>query len=132
MRAPIILSLLLLPCSLVQGQAATGPSSVGYPTVDAALAALKADPKAKIRVESGWTVVSTREANASATWSFTPPGHPAHPSAVKRVVFEKDGAVYLETKALCESTKAACDELLVQFRELERRLKDRIRDATGT
>ena len=103
-------------------------SSIGYSTVAAALEELSSDPRANVREQDGWTIIEVREAEKrSAVWSFTPSDHPAHPCAVKRTVYEENGAVMLRTNALCQGTKKECDRLMEQFRELEQRIREHIR-----
>jgi hypothetical protein len=103
-------------------------SSIGYPSVAAALKDLSSDPRASTRQYDGWTIIEVRETgNRSAIWSFTPSNHPAHPAAVKRTVHEENGAVMLRTSALCQATKSECDRLMEQFRELEQRMREHIR-----
>jgi hypothetical protein len=97
---------------------------IGYPSVAAALAAVRAKPGVKISLQSGWTVIDDRD--ASTFWSFTPPGHPAHPAAVRRILTEKDGAFYLQTRILCQATKSACDKLKADFDDLENKMRERI------
>ena len=88
-------------------------SSIGYATVAEALAALKAKPGVEISNEDGWTII----ADGLALWSFTPEVHPAHPTAVKREVIERDGKVVIEMAVLCQSTKEPCDQLVREFAE---------------
>jgi hypothetical protein len=99
---------------------AQGERGIGYPTVAAALEALKARSDVRISVQGGWTIVDDRPANT--IWSFTPPDHPAHPAAVKRAVVSRDGAIGVNTSALCQASKAACDKLMEEFRELNERM----------
>ena len=111
---------------------AAEPSSIGYPTVAAALEALRKDPQAHFSTQDGWTVVSATENGNPVVWSFTPEGHPAHPAAVKRTaVHEKDGAWTLEMAVLCGGTKPACDKLLEDFKELNERMKESLRGHHG-
>ena len=106
--------------------AAQQPSSgIGYPSVAAALEALKARTDVQIRVEQGWTIVNDKA--AGEFWSFTPPGHPAHPAAVKRTLVEKDGKLTMNMSVLCQAGKAACDKLVAQFRELNEKLSQSMR-----
>jgi hypothetical protein len=71
--------------------------SIGYPSVAAALGALRAKPNVRIATQGGWTIVDDRA--DKSIWSFTPAGHPAYPAAVKRSFVEKDGAIYIEISA---------------------------------
>lgn len=93
---------------------------VGYPTVAAALEALKAKGDVNISVQGGWTIVDDKPANT--IWSFTPSNHPAHPAVVKRALFSRDGRVGIEMTALCQAGKAACDTLMEEFKELNVRM----------
>jgi len=98
-------------------------STIGYPTVDAALEALRKDPHAQFTIQGGWTIVATEENGNHVLWSFTPKGHAAYPAAVKRTVLEKDGAVLIDMKVLCFGTQAACDKLVAEFKGLNERIK---------
>ena len=59
-------------------------------------------------------------------WTFTPPGHPAHPAVVRRTMFEKDGTWYQKMTALCQSDKSSCDKLMEEFRKLNDQMKEYI------
>jgi hypothetical protein len=98
---------------------------IGYSTVAAALEALRARSDVDISVQDGWTIVNDR--SAGTLWSFTPPSHPAHPAAAKRVVVEKNGSVSIEMSGLCEAEKAACDKLMAEFREMNDKIRASIR-----
>lgn len=93
---------------------------VGYPTVAAAMEALRARQDVRISVQGGWTIVD--DPRDGALWSFTPPGHPAHPAVVKRKPVEKDGAMFLQMLALCQAEKAPCDRLISEFEELNNKI----------
>jgi hypothetical protein len=105
-------------------------SDIGYASVREALTALRATPGAQVGEQDGWTIVQARESDKSmALWSFTPPNDPANPSAVKRVVTEKDGSVQIEMHVLCEASKQACDQLVRDFEALNERAKQGFGDA---
>ena len=93
---------------------------VGYPTVSAALEALRARSDVNISVQGGWTIVDDK--SARALWSFTPPNHPAHPAVVRRTVISRDGAIGIDMTALCQASKAACDKLMEDFKGLNARM----------
>ena len=97
-------------------------SNIGYPTVATAYAAVQTKPGIRVSVRDGWTIMEDR---ASMTvWSFTPPGHPAHPSAVRREVRQaKNGTVSIQQSGRCEAAKAACDKLNAEFVELNDRMR---------
>lgn len=100
--------------------AQTSEGSIGYSTVAAALAALKARSDLNVSEQGGWTIVN--DAANKTVWSFTPPGHPAHPTAVKRAVVEKGEAIHIDMSALCQAEKSACDRLMDEFRALNQRM----------
>jgi hypothetical protein len=124
-------AILLLALMTVTGHGAED-SDIGYPSPAAALAALKKNPDAQFSVMDGWTIVSTKENGNLVMWSFTPDGHPAHPAAVKRTMTRKDGAWYLDMKVLCGGTKAHCDKLVEDFKQLNERMTQYIREHHGT
>ena len=108
-------------------------SSVGYPSVATALAALQARKDVKTSIQDGWTVIQ----DGDTLWSFTPAGHPAHPSVAKRTLVEKDGGYFIDMKILCQSTKSPCDQLAADFEKLNEQMRASIargyqRRAPGT
>ena len=82
---------------------------------------LKSDPNMKVRMDRGWTIVSSD--SGRTLWSFTPEDHPAHPSYVKREVIEKNGAIYIDTSARCGSGKLVCDKLVRDFIDLNNKVR---------
>jgi len=100
----------------------SGASSIGYPTVSAALADLHSKPEVNFSVQNGWTIAEDR--SHSNFWSFPPEGDPAYPSAVKRTVVQTGKGVNLEMKVLCQSTQAACDKLVADFNALNERMRN--------
>jgi hypothetical protein len=104
---------------LVAATAAADESDViGYPSIGAALAALHADPRATFETQQGWTVVANREGANPVQWFFTPEGHAAHPSVVKRTALEERGTGYIELATLCGAPTAECARLLDGFRQV--------------
>jgi hypothetical protein len=91
---------------------------IEYASVAEALQSLRAKPGVKFRDEKGWTVVDDRTPGFADVWSFTPAGHPAHPSVVKRTVIQKNGAIQIAMSVMCESQKPACDQLVADFNAL--------------
>jgi hypothetical protein len=89
-------------------------SSIGYPTIADAIAALRAKPGVQIRVEQGWTIVE----DGRTLWTFTPDGHPAHPTVVKRTVVEDTKGVWMDMDVLCQAAKKPCDALVREFQQL--------------
>jgi hypothetical protein len=101
---------------------------VGYPTVDAALKALRARNDVNISVRDGWTIVDDP---ANTIWSFTPPDHPAHPAVVKRAVVSRGGEVGLDMTALCQASKVACDKLIEEFKAMNLRMSQSMAGKAG-
>ena len=111
----------LSPASAIGEEIKESPSNeIGYATVADALAALRSRPGVQISQQGGWTIIN--EAASSTLWSFTPPEHPAHPSAVKRSIVLKGGSTYIDMKVLCEASKSACDKLVADFQQLNQRM----------
>src|SRR2546422_3457337 len=108
--------------AISQEQSATRNASIGYPSVAAALGALRVRKDVGVAVRDGWTVMT--EEGGLTLWSFTPDSHPAHPAVVRRQISQKDGAWYVDMNTLCEATKAACDKLVEDFRVLNERMRE--------
>ena len=108
-----------------QDSAASHSAALGYPSAAAALEGLKKKPGVTISVQGGWTIAADRSTNT--VWSFTPPGHPAHPSVVRRTVVEKDGSIHVRTNVLCKAAKPTCDKLAADFNQLNNRMRDSIK-----
>src|SRR5258708_16781727 len=98
---------------------------IGYSTVAGALEALRGRNDVKISVQGGWTIVEDRSANTF--WSFTPSNHPAHPAAVKRTIVSREGGIVIEMTALCQASKAACDKLIAEFKDLNETMRESMR-----
>ena len=106
--------------AVASGAAAAADDSdvIGYPTIDAALAALHANPHATFETQHGWTVAASREGPNPVQWFFTPEGHPAHPSVVKRTALEERGTGFIELATLCGGPADECKRLLDDFRQV--------------
>jgi hypothetical protein len=96
-------------------------ATIGYPMVAIALQQLRSRPGVEISSRAGWTIAN--DAAAATVWSFPPPGDPAYPAAVKRQVVKAGNGSDIEMNILCESTKAACDNLVRQFEALNAQMK---------
>jgi len=121
LRPPAALFVLLAPLALAAGSDNPLPeapgSDTGYPSPEAALTALRNKPGVSIREENDWFVIQDPE--ESATWSITAPGNEWHPSAVKRALVERDGAVH-------GASKERCDQLVRVFPDLNEQMTARI------
>lgn len=107
---------------------APAAAALPYPSVAAALKALSSrDGNGTVVTHSdGWTIVN--EPLASAQWSFTPSGHAAHPSVVRRIIKRAPGgAVSVDTASLCEAPAAACDALLAEFAAMNERITQSVK-----
>ena len=74
--------------------------SIYFKSVDEALAALEANPKAILTEYEGWKIFNVKENGVYNLWSFTPAVHPAHPSVVKRTIFKKNGELFIDMDAI--------------------------------
>lgn len=101
-------------------------NSVGYPSAEAALAALRAKPGVSFSEEGGWMIAEER--SSAILWSFTPSGHPAHPSVVKRQLVNEDGQLNLKMSISCRAVKMVCDALVRDFNDLNQRMIEAIRE----
>jgi hypothetical protein len=97
------------------------PSGIEYPTPDAALAALRVKPGVTVREENDWYVF--HDSSENTFWSITQPANPAHPSAVKRTLYEEGGSVRMKTSILCGASVEICDSLNRSFQEADASLR---------
>jgi len=91
-------------------------SSIEYPSVAAALAALHSKPGVVFSTQDGWTIAE--DTTTKTIWSFPPKDNPAYPSMAKRYVDVSGGASYLKTAVVCEATRSACEDLARQLQQL--------------
>jgi hypothetical protein len=101
-------------------------STIGYPSVDAALADLHSKAGVKFTNQNGWTLAE--DVAADTLWSFPPPGHPAYPSAVKRQLIKQGSGVSMEMTVHCDAAKNACDDLVRSFQQLNAEMAASMRD----
>ena len=67
--------------------------------------------------------VALRDTPNMITWTFTVPGHAAHPSVVcRRIVRDAGGRLNLVTEVTCEAAEAACLKLRRDFDALNARM----------
>jgi len=92
-------------------------STVGYNSVAAALAAVRANPKVRIEIVRGWIIATNK--STMTIWSFAPKGDPSYPSVVKRVVKPAlGGGSTIDMSVECEASKKACDNLVREFERM--------------
>jgi hypothetical protein len=106
-----------------QSAAPPPAGTIPYPTVSAALAALKAKPGVQFTTNDGWTVANDTD---GAIWSFTPAGHYANPAVGRRTLHQQQGGFFVRTEILCQAQKAACDRLKADYDLLDKRMMDAI------
>jgi hypothetical protein len=96
-------------------------STIGYPSVVAALKDLQSKPGVTFNTQNGWLIA---EDTANLTiWSFAPKEHPAYPSVVKRSFVTTDGVTAMDMKVRCEAAKLSCDKLVIEFQHLNERTR---------
>ncbi len=101
-------------------------SGFGYPTVNAALSALRTKAGVNITDEENWTIVDDKL--DYTLWSFTPSTHAAYPAAIKQVLTkDANGNIRVVMTARCEAAKIPCDKLVEEFRGRSQQMAERAR-----
>jgi len=132
---PLLIILLLTACASIAEKSsdkslgykgASQRNVFGYSTPQEALSDLKRKTNHSVRTVIGdhgeWQIIQNNVNNS--IWSFTPEQHPAHPSVIRRKVYEKDGSVYIRTEVRCGASKAVCDMLVKDFLKLDEKIKN--------
>ncbi len=124
----LVTSLLLVAPSMAAQpvgahRAQPSDSEIGYETVAAALADLRTRPGVVFSTQNGW-LIGVEEATRTL-WSFAPRDYAAYPAVVRRQVIEREGAVQIDTRVLCEASRRACDDLVQTFSNLTERAAGR-------
>jgi len=60
-------------------------------------------------------------------WTFTVPGHPAHPSVVCRRPVQDGADMRLQMNVQCNAAEAECQRLVKAFQELNQRMLQELR-----
>jgi hypothetical protein len=124
-RLLALIGILLLACNLP----AFGGENIGYPSPEAALAALRAKPGVTFREENDWIVA--QDMADTTLWSITTENNRAHSTAVKRAFVERNGSIYIDTNILCTASKEICDQVAATFKQinadLQRQVQQRVR-----
>ena len=130
----VVLAFIIPTCSPIQvtktpeptmgltEEPASTVSTIGYPSVADALAALQAREDVFISIEDGWTIIT--EPGGLTIWSFSPPDQPAYPAVAKRVFYQEEGAWYIKMDVRCEASKTACDQLQQDFEALNESMRE--------
>jgi hypothetical protein len=66
--------------------------------------------------------VALNDAARGTVWTFTVPGHPAHPTAVCRRLVPDGNEMRLQTNVQCNASEAECRKLVDAFQELNQRM----------
>lgn len=98
----------------------TDQSTIGFPSVEAAMTALKARKDVSFSTQAGWTIAA--DPSGPTLWSFPPKGHAAYPSAVKRQIENRPDGAYVNMGVRCDASKNACDDLVRSFEALNEQM----------
>lgn len=66
--------------------------------------------------------VALNDAAKETVWTFTVPGHPAHPSVVCRRPVQEGAQIRLEMNVQCNAPEVECQKLVRGFQELNQRM----------
>lgn len=120
--AVMMMMVAFVGCGSPSPSAQNTGTAIEYATPQAALSALRANPRVEIRENQGWVTATD---NASSTvWMFPPSTHPAAPAAVKRTLVEQDGKIVVFMSMLCRGPRADCDRLVAEMQQLTERMRD--------
>jgi hypothetical protein len=61
------------------------------------------------------------------TWAITTPANPAHPAVICRTLVQRQEAWVVETRVLCDGPKPACDRMVADFADLDKKMADYIK-----
>jgi hypothetical protein len=105
----IALVLTVGACTSVQAAepVPSGKSDIEYSTLEEALNALRAKAGVTFKNQDGWLVAN--DSDAIVVWLFTPAGHRAYPSMIKRHVVNGPDGAYMDTAIRCLASKSVCD-----------------------
>jgi hypothetical protein len=108
-----------------EGSKAQPTSDFGYATVARALESMRAKDGVKTSVQAGWTVIE--DPSTLSLWSFTSPGHSAHPAAAHRWIVREGDNLLVQSNLLCEGPKPACDAMAVEFGRLDEAVRESLK-----
>lgn len=115
------ITILTAAVALAQNADITDTTTIDYKTVDEAFQSLKNNSNITLQLDPiGWLYGVDQTVKDQVTfWTFTPEGHPADPSVVKRTLIKKDGEVKLQMAILCQAEQTAyCTTLKDTFDKL--------------
>jgi hypothetical protein len=117
-KAMLYTSLLFCLCSTqaTAEKLESASHKIEYKSPMEALTELKKRKDVAIREENDWIIVNDKTNNT--IWSIASKKHSAYPTAVKRVIYEKDGTINLSFDMQCGAEKWICDKVFLQFQEM--------------
>lgn len=84
-------------------------SDIGYPSPQAALAALRQKPGVKFRsYDDGWVDALDPTGRFGVWWTFPPDSDPAYPSAMRREMIVDGAKVFVDQRIMCVPVRPAC------------------------
>jgi len=90
---------------------------IGYDSVFDAQSRESAKKGAVVGIDRmGWMTITNPATHT--LWSFAPENTPVYPSAVRRVIVEKDGKVSIAMDVLCQGERKECDGMVQSFQDL--------------
>ena len=84
------------------------PGPIPYSSLENALKDLHSRLGITFRNQSGWIVAE--DLAAHAVWLLTPPGHPAYPSIVRRMLVNGPTGASMNTDVQCFASQETCDK----------------------
>jgi hypothetical protein len=131
--AGLLALLVVFKCASAAAQPAGGlpeqPNHIEYASPQAAMAALSIKPGVTMKAANGW--VNAEDAANKVFWSFPPTSSSASPAVVKRVLYLDGNTVKVRMDVMCGGTKIACDQLVVEFGQLNAKLQERLSHMPG-
>ena len=102
----------------------TPAGTIGYDSVEAALAALKKKHGVVFSTENGWTIASDKK--ELTIWSFAPATSRAYPAVVKRQLVPSPEGAEVKMSVMCKGSKADCDALVRSYNALNQQAQDEL------
>jgi hypothetical protein len=75
--------------------------------------------------------VAYQDKDTFTMWTFTLPGHPAHPTVVCRRPVRSGDSITLQMDIVCKAAEKPCADLGQQFKELNAQMQTAIENGTG-
>ncbi len=100
--------------------------SIPYESPAAALAAVRAKPGVVTEENDEWVILSDKADNS--LWSITKLGHFAHPTAILRRTYERNGQVFKGMDVKCGNSKENCDRVVQQFIDLNNNIREQFKE----